>query len=911
MSAHANRRDRGLPPPPRKTRLLVWLILLLVVPAGIVGFALDGMERALTGGARTALSGHAHAIASAMTREIGLSRRLLDSLAQMRPSWERALEGDDLARERLRRAVATFDLVDWVAFQGPGDRQLILGPGRERAPGTLPGELPNAECTACLVHPLDDGARLVLRLDLGNAFDHAGKSAVADAELLMLVSRRGRVLAVSGPGIPGLSVRPGEGTAFLRNATALDRVQHLPLLGQDALVIRTDIGLLPMQVVVLTRQQATVAIAADLRQRLLIGAAVFMLMGVAAAFLSWGRMRRFDRAMRRMVALQTAVFSGSSALILIVDADGVVQSINPAAERLTGLESGEVCGKLLLAAMLTPHQSGRGRDRVTMRNVLDTARRLGTTAVELDLTGGGPGQGHTLLTTVTALQEDEDRPASFVIVGTDITERLEQETLKNDFISTISHELRTPLTSIRGSLGLMLMSEPEEPISESRDLLHIAESNCERLIGLINDILDIERLSTGQLDIRPDRHALATIVEETVEANRPAVEADGGRIECSLPEATVDVIGDAERIAQVLTNLISNARKYGPPGGTIRVALTRSDALARVTVSDEGDGIPTEFRDRLFQRFSQADASSTRRQGGVGLGLAISRGLMARMGGRIDVDDAATQGTHFFFELPCYRNADTAPAGELPAVRICDEDAERSRRTQLALERTGYRCRSSDDVDTAAAWLAEEQFAALAVSTHIRGGTLAFLDRIRSLPGAAHLPTVVMVDDPEALEAASVPDGERIVDWLHMPLRESELVEAIARCTDRGGDATRILHIEDDPNCHEVVRRVVGDRARLHWAQNIEEGRTALHEGRYDAVLLDLLLPDGNAAGLLPEIQALEPPPPIIVFSAYDYLAPHGGNIARVLRKGSVSNEALVEAIESTIRFPHREEPGA
>ena len=104
---------------------------------------------------------------------------------------------------------------------------------------------------------------------------------------------------------------------------------------------------------------------------------------------------------------------------------------------------------------------------------------------------------------------------------------------------------------------------------------------------------------------------------------------------------------------------------------------------------------------------------------------------------------------------------------------------------------------------------------------------------------------------------------------------------------------------------------MVGDRARLHWAQNIEEGRTALHEGRYDAVLLDLLLPDGNAAGLLPEIQALEPPPPIIVFSAYDYLAPHGGNIARVLRKGSVSNEALVEAIESTIRFPHREEPGA
>jgi signal transduction histidine kinase len=216
----------------------------------------------------------------------------------------------------------------------------------------------------------------------------------------------------------------------------------------------------------------------------------------------------------------------------------------------------------------------------------------------------------------------------------------------------ISHELRSPLTSIRGSLGLILgaMSTSLQP--KVRDLLEIAQSNCERLVLLVNDILDIEKFSAGQMrfEIRP--LDLAPVVRQAVEANEGYARRFNARIELApVPEGcTVEV--DPERLIQVLTNLLSNAAKYSPPGGTVRVWCERHGDTLRISVHDDGPGIPPEFRKRIFEKFSQADASATREKGGTGLGLHIARRFIEHMHGSIGFESEVGVGSTFWVELP-------------------------------------------------------------------------------------------------------------------------------------------------------------------------------------------------------------------------------------------------------------------
>ena len=185
-----------------------------------------------------------------------------------------------------------------------------------------------------------------------------------------------------------------------------------------------------------------------------------------------------------------------------------------------------------------------------------------------------------------------------------------------------------------------------------RDLLEIAQSNCERLVLLINDILDIEKFSAGQMRFEMRPVSLASVVLQAVEANEGYARRLNARIELGPIPAdwTVDV--DPERLIQVLTNLLSNAAKYSPPGGTVRVWCERLGDALRISVRDDGPGIPEEFRARIFEKFSQADASATREKGGTGLGLHIARRFIEHMHGRIGFESEAGAGSTFWVELP-------------------------------------------------------------------------------------------------------------------------------------------------------------------------------------------------------------------------------------------------------------------
>lgn len=257
------------------------------------------------------------------------------------------------------------------------------------------------------------------------------------------------------------------------------------------------------------------------------------------------------------------------------------------------------------------------------------------------------------LLSVSVVRRDDGTPEFFLTMVQDITELKRVERMKSEFVSTVSHELRSPLTSIRGSLGLLAGGVAGALPKPVRDLVLIAERNTERLIRLVNDILDTERMDSDRMQFDSKVTDLGALVARAVESMQGYALEHGVKLRSAVPGAAVAADVDPDRLIQVMTNLLSNAAKFSPPGGEVLIELARlPDGQARIEVTDRGPGIPKEFQPRMFQRFSQADASSTRAQPGTGLGLHIARGIVEKLGGSIGYRTAEGAGTTFHVTLP-------------------------------------------------------------------------------------------------------------------------------------------------------------------------------------------------------------------------------------------------------------------
>jgi PAS domain S-box-containing protein len=237
----------------------------------------------------------------------------------------------------------------------------------------------------------------------------------------------------------------------------------------------------------------------------------------------------------------------------------------------------------------------------------------------------------------------------------DITERKAIDRMKNEFISVVSHELRTPLTSIRGALGLIAGGAVGELPSKMRSMIDIALKNSDRLIRLINDILDIEKIESGQMIFNMQPTNLHTLVLHAIESNRAYGDQYGIIFHYDTILDPAWIMADADRIIQVITNLLSNAAKFSPVGSVVQVQITQlNQSTIRLSVADQGSGIPENFRHRIFQKFAQADSSSTRQQGGTGLGLSIAKAIIERHHGQISFVSTIGSGTTFFVDLPAW-----------------------------------------------------------------------------------------------------------------------------------------------------------------------------------------------------------------------------------------------------------------
>jgi len=332
--------------------------------------------------------------------------------------------------------------------------------------------------------------------------------------------------------------------------------------------------------------------------------------------------------------------------VMELAADGGIQQVNPAAEHLFGYAPTELIGKPF-TILLSPE--ARSGFEPHWQTLIESHKPL---VAELMPNLRRDGLELSCEWTLTPLVNGDGRVLSVVAQGRDLSSQLEAERLKKEFTSTLSHELRTPLTSIIGSLQLINSGVIDKVEGEALQLTVIAERNGQRLLDLINDLLDIEKIRSGKFDIVPETIAVDALVEESRLLNHAFAERYKVRLvtrgEC--PEAYVHA--DRKRMLQVLTNLISNAAKFSPDGETVELVTEDRGERIRIGVRDRGPGIPEGFRAKIFTRFSQADTAAARQKGGTGLGLAICKHLMELMDGQIDFQDRPDGGTIFWVDLP-------------------------------------------------------------------------------------------------------------------------------------------------------------------------------------------------------------------------------------------------------------------
>lgn len=246
----------------------------------------------------------------------------------------------------------------------------------------------------------------------------------------------------------------------------------------------------------------------------------------------------------------------------------------------------------------------------------------------------------------------ENETPRFVAIVRDITERKRIDNMKNEFISTVSHELRTPLTSIRGSIGLITGGATGDIPDKVMEMLTIANNNTERLLLLINDILDLQKIESGKMEFRFKYLDLYRFLEQAIEENEGYATEYNVAFSLLCENKDIVIYADHERLMQVMSNLLSNAAKFSPSGASVDVKCQIVNNHIRISVTDYGEGIPKDFQKMLFDKFTQADSSDSKRLGGSGLGLSITKRIVEKHGGIINFDSQPGSGTTFYFDLP-------------------------------------------------------------------------------------------------------------------------------------------------------------------------------------------------------------------------------------------------------------------
>jgi PAS domain S-box-containing protein len=638
----------------------------------------------------------------------------------------------------------------------------------------------------------------------------------------------------------------------------------------------------------LLRQRADRAEALERRTRWLLtaGSILAVLLALATGAMVERRTRRLAEVNR---ALQAEIAQGALArdalssisrqneLILQSAAEGIygldpqgyTLFLNPSAARMLGRTADDVIGRPF-EAVLGMGAAEAGGDGV---NPVRATLGSGVGREVKDAAFRRPdGSSFPVEYSSTPIVEDGQITGA-VVTFRDVTERREVERMKDEFVSVVSHELRTPLTSIRGSLGLLAAGKLGEVPEKGRRMLEIAVQNTDRLVRLINDILDIERIESGTVTMELKSVDASDLVHQSVDVMAAMAEKAGVRLYAWADRQPLEA--DPDRILQVLTNLLSNAIKFSPPESEVSLTTEAGEGEVVFRVRDAGRGIPPDRLESIFERFSQVDSSDAREKGGTGLGLAICRSIVQQHGGRIWVESTPGEGSTFTFTLPTsFSPAVHLPdvvddAGEGPLILVCDDDVSILTVVEEILRSWGYRTVGVQDGESAVREATRLHPDAILLDMMMPGMTGSdTLQALRRRPDTRAIPVVIL----SALKPMPrVQRSREVVDWVEKPFEEQGLLHALEEAVSVRWKPRRVLLVEDDPDLARVLLEVFGRHGieALHASTGVDAVEMS-RRAAPDLLVLDLGLPHGDGYWVVESLRGDEGLRgiPVVVYTA-------------------------------------------
>ncbi len=601
------------------------------------------------------------------------------------------------------------------------------------------------------------------------------------------------------------------------------------------------------------------------------------------------RVRALSR-LRETTQLQQAILQSANFAIVAVDAMGVIQSMNVTAERWMQYSAEELVGKRTPEIFFSPDElmsranklsEELGKEVPAGVNAILEKARLGLVDENEWSYVRKDGETFPVLLSVTAMQDTHGNATGYVCIAQDITERREVDRMKNEFISVVSHELRTPLTSIRGSLGLLASGLLGSVTEKANRMLQIAVNNTDRLVRLINDILDIERLESGRVTLERRLTDSETLIGQAVEVMRPLADKSGVQLYVQAVPARIDVAGD--RIVQTLTNLITNAIKFSDAGSAVEIGSRVENGEVVFHVRDYGRGIPEDKLAVIFERFQQVDASDSREKSGTGLGLAICRTIVHQHGGRIWVESQPGLGSTFYFTVPLAVQSETAIAQTRgPRVIVCDDDPSLLKVASGILENAGFSAVTATSGEELLEKARARRPDAIVLDLVLPGMSgWEALSQLRSDPRLSEVPVIILTGLSEK-EHKSQATGT-FASWVQKPFDAAKLCAQIGAATR--ANERLVLLVEDDADLAKVMRSTFEvSGVEVVVARGASDALRLAKARVPDLMILDLVLAEGDGYQVVSQMRQDDHLRniPVVVYSSADV----SGNAKERLKLG-------------------------
>lgn len=503
-----------------------------------------------------------------------------------------------------------------------------------------------------------------------------------------------------------------------------------------------------------------------------------------------------------------------------------------------------------------------------------------------------------------------DNARSFELSQQAVMEMREIDRLKSQFLANMSHELRTPLNSIIG-FSRVILKGIDGPVTElmQQDLTAIYNSG-QHLLGLINDILDLAKIEAGKMELAFDEVNITDLVHSVLSTMSGLIKDKPIQMKNEIEPNLPAVKADAIRVRQVMINLLSNAAKFTEEGSiSVNVGLFKDEfhkTQVKISVTDTGPGISKKDQEKLFQPFSQVDASPTRKTGGTGLGLSICQQLINMHGGKIWVESEVGQGSTFHFTLPLYhKESELALQGNKTILTI-DDDSQVIGLYERYLQPQGYQVAPLTNPSRAVEYAKKVKPFAITLDIMMPGvDGWSVLDALKADPDTRNIP-VIICSIVENIEKGFSLGAS---DYLVKPILEEDLVNSLDRL-NADGSIREVLVIDDNPNDLRLIGKMLNDDGRYKavLAEGGRNGWTVISSGTPPhAIILDLFMPDMDGFQILEQMQGDKRlrDIPTIVISGMDVTPEQKSQLKefgqRLLTKGSFNEKELLTSIQRAL----------